>query len=385
MQDDEIRPQPWRALNAVLRRPQEATGSHPGDLALTHLILGAPAPMFAAESHVNPQFALSSLGGYYVLLCFPPTDPEGHAAALAAVERHRSWLDDKRLTAFVMLSDRAEFAARKVETGLRWFLEEGGSVRALYGADERGLWAVLDPMQRLLILGDMSETDRVFAELGVQPTPEAHAGVEMIAPVLIVPRVLDPDLCRRLIAYYEADGGLPSGTMQQHGERTVAVLSDFKKRRDAWINDAALQAEIRIGLQISLRPQIAKAFQFDATRVERYIVARYDAEDGGYFRPHRDNTTLGTAHRKFAVSINLNDDFDGGDLRFPEFGRRTYRPPVGGAVVFSCSLLHEATRVTRGTRFATLPFLYDEAGARVREANAHSLMPKAPAEEVAAV
>jgi hypothetical protein len=49
--------------------------------------------------------------------------------------------------------------------------------------------------------------------------------------------------------------------------------------------------------------------------------------------------------------------------------RRTYVAPPGGAIVFSCSLLHEATAVTRGTRYAFLPFLYDDAAARVREQN----------------
>jgi hypothetical protein len=34
-------------------------------------------------------------------------------------------------------------------------------------------------------------------------------------------------------------------------------------------------------------------------------------------------------------------------------------------VVFSCALLHEATRVTAGRRYAFLPFFYDEAGAEV--------------------
>ena len=37
--------------------------------------------------------------------------------------------------------------------------------------------------------------------------------------------------------------------------------------------------------------------------------------------------------------------------------------------MFSCSLLHEALPVTRGLRYATLPFLYDDAAARIREAN----------------
>jgi predicted 2-oxoglutarate/Fe(II)-dependent dioxygenase YbiX len=120
-----------------------------------------------------------------------------------------------------------------------------------------------------------------------------------------------------------------------------------------------------------MNPMIHRAFQFTPTRVERHIVACYEAESGGHFRPHRDNTTKGTAHRRFAVTINLNaDDYEGGDLCFPEFGPRTYRAPTGGAVVFSCSLLHQATPVTLGRRFAFLPFLYDEAGALIREKNA---------------
>lgn len=84
--------------------------------------------------------------------------------------------------------------------------------------------------------------------------------------------------------------------------------------------------------------------------MERYIVACYAAEDGGHFNAHRDNTTKGTAHRRFAVSISLNSDFEGGEIVFPEYGPKGYKPPPGGAVVFSCSLLHAVTKVTRGRR-----------------------------------
>ncbi|MFN6936518.1 MAG: 2OG-Fe(II) oxygenase, partial [Tsuneonella sp.] len=68
-------------------------------------------------------------------------------------------------------------------------------------------------------------------------------------------------------------------------------------------------------------------------------------------------------------SINLNADFDGGDLWFPEYGPRGFRMPAGAAAVFSCSLLHAVRPVTRGQRFAFLPFLYDDQAAREREAN----------------
>jgi predicted 2-oxoglutarate/Fe(II)-dependent dioxygenase YbiX len=149
----------------------------------------------------------------------------------------------------------------------------------------------------------------------------------------------------------------------------------FKRRSDCAIEDPALQAALRDRLVRRLVPEIERAFQFRATRVERWLVACYDeADGGGFFNPHRDDNTRGTAHRRFACTINLNaEDYEGGDLRFPEYGPRRYRAPTGGAVVFSCSLLHEAMPVTRGRRYAFLPFLYDEAGAELKERNAQYL------------
>ena len=80
------------------------------------------------------------------------------------------------------------------------------------------------------------------------------------------------------------------------------------------------------------------------------------------------------AHRRFAVTINLNaEEFEGGELRFPEYGLQSWRAPTGGAVVFSCSLLHQALPVTAGRRYAFLPFLYDEAAAKLLEANNEKL------------
>jgi predicted 2-oxoglutarate/Fe(II)-dependent dioxygenase YbiX len=145
-------------------------------------------------------------------------------------------------------------------------------------------------------------------------------------------------------------------------------MDELKKRRDVLVEDPDLQAALRERLERRLFPMIARALGFAVTHIERYVVRCYDAADGAVFHPHRDSTTFGTVHRKFACALNLNGDFSGGDLRFPEYGRRTYRPPPGGAVVFSCSVLHEATRVTAGRRYAFLPFFYDEAGAEAQAA-----------------
>ena len=59
------------------------------------------------------------------------------------------------------------------------------------------------------------------------------------------------------------------------------------------------------------------------------------------------------------MSLNLNDDYEGGELTFPEFGPTLYKPRAGMAAVFSCSLLHEALPVTRGRRFVLTTFFRD--------------------------
>lgn len=339
------------------------------------LLTGIPAPLFGAATHSRPDFSFGSVGGRYVMLAFLPDPGPERDVAMAAVQANRDLFDDLSWCFFGVVRDAADFAALQPDMpGIRYFHDPEGEIAAQYGLkrdDERlSQWVLIDPSLRVLASRPISALTQTFADVRARPDPDQHAGVPMHAPVLIVPRVFEPELCRRLIQVYENDGGAVSGVMRDVGGKTLAVVDDFKKRRDAPVHDDGLQKEIQRKIVSRLIPEIAKAFVFKATRMERYIVARYDAADGGYFKAHRDNTTLATTHRQFACSINLNaEEFEGGDLRFPEFGQRTYRPPTGGAVIFSCSLLHEATPVTRGERFAFLPFLYDDAMAKVRQKN----------------
>jgi predicted 2-oxoglutarate/Fe(II)-dependent dioxygenase YbiX len=355
-------------------------------MSIVELRPGEPTPWFFAPSASNPSFNFASVAGRYILMGFAPSDPAARERVFSVMQANQDLLRDDNIACFTVLKDPEVFAQARDRNGVRWFFDPDGTVARLYGAAddagaERPIWVAIDPSLRILFIAPMEASEQVFARLRALPPPDGHAGVPLHAPVMITPRIFEPDLCRRLIAYYETHGGTPSGVMRQEGGRTVGVLDDFKKRRDAQIEDEALRAETRAAIKQRLKPEILKAFRFEATRLERYIVARYGAEDGGYFRAHRDNLTSGTAHRQFAVSINLNaEDFEGGDLRFPEYGTRTYRPPTGGAVVFSCSLLHEATRVTKGVRYAFLPFLFDEAGEAVRQQNSHLVIPQPPSE-----
>ena len=187
------------------------------------------------------------------------------------------------------------------------------------------------------------------------------------APVLLIPNVLPKEFCQRLISLWETQNE-DSGFMKQVDGQTVGVTDySHKIRSDHYLRSGPDEEAIRPFIVERVIPEIRKAFNYTVTRREDFRIAGYDSTRGGYFRPHRDNTTAATAHRRFAMSLLLNDDYQGGYLRFPEFGPHRYRPPAGSAVVFSCSLLHEATDVTAGRRFVLLSFFYGEAEAKLRE------------------
>ena len=361
--------------------------SKPAKPSLPGPRVGEPAPWFVARSTSNPRFTFHTAAGRYIALCFvgsaehPPA-----AAALAEMARRRGLFDDIKASFFGISIDPADEAQGRVGEslpGLRWFWDHDLAVSRLYGAAApaqatlpqgevayRPFWLVLDPQQRCVFTAPLAATGEVLDFIAAAPSPGDHAGTPLHAPVLILPRVFEPELCRRLIEAHETQGSQASGFMRDIEGKTRLILDPtHKQRSDHDLIDASLRSAAAERIRDRLAPEIAKAFQFKATRMERYLVGCYDAAEGGHFRPHRDNTTAGTAHRRFAVTINLNaEDYEGGDLSFPEFGPRRYRAPTGGAVVFSCSLLHMVDPITAGRRFAFLPFLYDEAAAREREA-----------------
>ena len=206
-------------------------------------------------------------------------------------------------------------------------------------------------------IDSMAIMPALLSYLAGLPPPSQFAGIELQAPILVLPNVFPPGFCRELIHLYETHGGKESGFMREENGRTILAHDHGHKRREDYdITDPAVVKAAQSWILRRVVPEIAKVHQFKATRMERYIIGCYRADQQAHFSAHRDNTTCGTAHRRFAVSINLNDDFDGGEISFPEYGPRSFKPSPGGAVVFSCSLLHgcgarrRARRRARGRR-----------------------------------
>jgi predicted 2-oxoglutarate/Fe(II)-dependent dioxygenase YbiX len=349
---------------------------------------GDPVPWFTARSSSNPEYHFGTVAGRHIVLLFlGSAGSPNPAAILRDVLAQRQCFDDERASLFILSLDPEDEGlgrVREMLPGVRVFWDDDAALGRRFGvaaADPAvaGRYAfmpaavVLDPTLRVMRWFTGTAAAPNFAPglldfVSALPLP-LQGPAQTQAPVIILPRVFEPELCRALIAHYGRSGGTDSGYMKHEGGQIRGVIDyGMKRRHDCIVEDEALRRTLASRITRRLLPEVQRVFRFDVTRMERYLVACYDAEVGGYFRPHRDND--GEGHRQFAVSINLNaEEYEGGDLRFPEYGRQTYRPPTGGACVFSCGLVHEATPVTRGRRFAFLPFLYDEAAARRREAN----------------
>jgi peroxiredoxin len=349
----------------------------------TMLTPGEPAPWFRARNTKSPRFLFDTVAGRYIVLCFfgSAGDPAS-GRVVQLFEQSHDRFDLQNCSFLGVSTDPAdEFLSRIRQQwpAMSYFWDFDGQISRRYGIDAPDG----SGYERQTLVLDQSL--RVLAVFPFEHTPEIHVGTVLQyvqalppvrslqgrAPVLVVSRVFDHDFCRALIAFYEEQGGAETGYMREIDGQTVHVVNhNFKRRSDCILTDPELLQNVESRLRRCVIPEVKKAFQFDATHIERYNVAYYDAAVQGFFHKHRDDSANVTAHRRFAVTINLNaEDYDGGDLAFPEFGPATYRAPTGGAIVFSCTLMHEVTPMTRGKRYAILPFLYDDAAERIREAN----------------
>ena len=323
------------------------------------------------------KFAFDRAAGRYIVLGFYGTarDAIGQAA-LRAVRESRHLTDTGKVSFFCVSSDPVDATESGVATsfaGLDFMWDTDGTVRRAYGVNSR-MWIVLDPMLRVVevILFNIDGTHiRVLTELlNILPSPSLYLGALAPVPVLVLPNVFEPAFCQHLVLCYEEHGGRESGFMDEIDGKTVELHDpDWKRRSDFIVADTSLINLIKIRMARRLGAMVQRVFQFKFSRIERYLVACYSAENNGHFGPHRDDTVKGTEHRRFAVSINLNADFDGGGVSFPEFSSQEFKLPIGTALIFSASLLHRVSRVTRGRRYAFLPFIHDEEAECIRLGN----------------
>jgi hypothetical protein len=258
------------------------------------------------------------------------------------------------------------------DPAVRVLADPGAQVARNYGvADRPGALVVVDHNRRIAaILSDGAPAERVaaaLATLAALARERGAGGLGFHPPVIVMPRLLTRADCDMLIEawhrpvkLWHSDGFTSAGYDSERGDFKVRI--DTYGRTDQFVvRDPAILALLDAKLSRRVLPEIAKAFQSQATRREDYRVACYDSAEAGELPAHRDNPTAQTHHRLFTVSVHLNaGDYDGGGLCFREFGDQVYEVERGTAVVWSCTLLHEVAPVTRGRRFILATHLFSD-------------------------
>ena len=272
---------------------------------------------------------------------------------------------------FVVVRAPAESLPESVDVpGATMFVvaDAAGHTATAYGfSAESGPFALrFDPNLRLTALradGAAAVAHFVEGQLARAADSAPARVVSSLAPALIVPHVLSGDFCQELIELHHSGGNHASTvTYNKDGTDVREVHADQKSRFDHVVNERDISRRLTEVFSRRLNFEIVKAFQYRVAAHDGFVITRYEADSNGHFSLHRDNVSPTTAHFRFAVTVNLNfGDYEGGWLRFPEYSTDLYAPPTGGAIVFSCSNLHEATPVTSGTRYALLTFLFGAA------------------------
>lgn len=91
---------------------------------------------------------------------------------------------------------------------------------------------LLDINRRIVKIYSLQDLPRAIAALAIdikslQPREEPRK-IEMQAPALLIPNVLDRDICRQLIHLWETEGNEESGFMKKEGKKTIGVIA-FRK------------------------------------------------------------------------------------------------------------------------------------------------------------
>ncbi len=322
----------------------------------TQISQGERAPDFVLPIHNGtPTRFYAHAGGQPTVLIFTPDINQVHSL-VETLQKQEQTPD-----IFIVQSVQ-EITDQTVTT----FADTEGKVRQAYRINQphQTIVLLLNPNLRVLsshILNDPNSVAQQIAQtLAQQPHPSPQV-ITAQAPVLLIPNILTNDICQALINVWHTQGNEETGVEQSvHQHRANIIDHTNKKRRDHVVTDEKLMRLISTTVGRRVMPELKKAFHFEATRFEGFKIVCYNAEDRGFFHAHRDNLSPSTAHRRFALTLNLNANYEGGYLIFPEYGPHLYKPDAGGAILFSSSHLHEVTPVTQGKRFTLLSFLFGE-------------------------
>ena len=170
------------------------------------------------------------MAGRYIALCFYGSAGNPTIAQMLAALRQAGAFDDDHASFFGVSADPGDDREKRIEEripGFRLLWDFGLKVAARYGVcdepkpDETARYQpttfILDPALRVLAVLPIADPvvhgRQVLELVGRLPPLGGVRQSRPSAPVLMVPQLFEPELCRELMDYYETPGGQDSGYM----------------------------------------------------------------------------------------------------------------------------------------------------------------------------
>lgn len=193
--------------------------------------------------------------------------------------------------------------------------------------------------------------------VGDQPTG-MHAVAAAVPPgFLVIENGLNPQACARVV--HECQG------LERYPQHAAATGGTDMRRDAPGVRTSETVDIYRLSVDVVgvvrhvYQQYVAPYFRADIEWFERPEVLRYGP--GGEYKPHADADHFvaeerrwqRVADRDLSVLLYLSDQYEGGEIAFPNFGFQ-FKPKAGVLVAFpsDARYLHTARPVTHGERWA---------------------------------
>lgn len=150
---------------------------------------------------------------------------------------------------------------------------------------------------------------------------------------------LSKDECFRLLLKFKT----------QYSLKTAEVTGDNSNIRSSSIAFIESISEIDEKLKSILKEKIHLK-GYDVTKLNKYQFTEY--KEGEYYDWHVDSNKDIYSDRYYSIVIQLNDEYDGGELELKDYITTNIPKKIGTLCMFPSNKLHRVTPVISGVRYS---------------------------------
>lgn len=169
-----------------------------------------------------------------------------------------------------------------------------------------------------------------------------------------VDNFLSKEECDLILSKYK-ETELQTGFIGNHTEAdSTESLKKLKLTRDSQITFFPIDDIAERILNIIQKEIPMKGFEF--SKLNNFQFTKYGL--GGHYDWHVDSTPTMFSERFCSTVIQLNDDYEGGNLLY-KIDNKTYEfnTGVGNLYIFNSSLYHKVTPITLGERYSLVNWI----------------------------